>query len=78
MRFNFQNMILAVRFCPNIYVSIKIGLFRSQVIVFAITLLFYFVSSFRPQFVRICMATREIIIVVLFCFVFNIFIDFLV
>jgi hypothetical protein len=31
--------------------------------------MFYFVSLFRPQFVRICIVTREIIIVVSFCFV---------
>ena len=37
--------------------------------------IFYFVSSFRPQFVRLCIATREIVIIVLFYFVFSIFID---
>ena len=37
--------------------------------------MFYFVSSFRAQFVRICIATCEIIIIVLFCLVFSIFID---
>ena len=59
-----------VCFCPNVLVSIIIGLFRSQVIVFAnFSLCFYFVSSSCPQFIRICIVTHEVVIVVFFlCF----------
>jgi len=59
-----------VCFRPNFFVSIIIGLFRSQVIVFAnFSFCFYFVSSSCPQFVRICIGTHEVVIVVFFlCF----------
>jgi len=37
---------------------------------------FYFASLFHPQFVRICIATRKITIIVFVLLVFNIFINY--
>ena len=55
-------------FQANKFFSILFVLFMSQ-ISFSINFhfFFYFASSFRTQFIRICVATHEIVIVVLFC-----------
>jgi hypothetical protein len=70
---NVSNLRQVTKMCLLIFVSTYsiyfcyICIFRSQISIFInLFLLFYFESLYCPYFVRICFATRKIIIVVLF------------